>query len=175
VAAALDALEIDNLLVLERGEIGESFRRWPKQMRFITPSFDSMAYGSVDLNSIHPLTSPAHMLGVEHPSGAAYAGYLARFAAMGELKVQTGVDVQSVESAKRGGFALRTSRGVYRAKHVVWAAGEFQYPKRNGFEGADLCVHNGAVRDWGNWVPARPRSVTARSSLLPKPSIVHVL
>jgi pyruvate/2-oxoglutarate dehydrogenase complex dihydrolipoamide dehydrogenase (E3) component len=37
---------------------------------------------------------------------------------------------------------------VYRASFVVWAAGEFQYPRLGGFQGADLGVHNATVQSW---------------------------
>ena len=35
-----------------------------------------------------------------------------------------------------------------RAKHVVWAAGEFQYPRLNGFEGSELCRHTATIASY---------------------------
>ena len=37
-----------------------------------------------------------------------------------------------------------------RARFIVWAAGEFQYPRERPDElhGADLCVHNSRVQSW---------------------------
>ena len=37
-----------------------------------------------------------------------------------------------------------------RARFVVWAAGEFQYPNESSesLAGAELCVHNSRVRSW---------------------------
>lgn len=39
-----------------------------------------------------------------------------------------------------------------RAKYVVWAAGEFQYPRKDSdsFPGAAHCVHNSRVRSWAS-------------------------
>ena len=39
---------------------------------------------------------------------------------------------------------------VLRTRYVVWAAGEFQYPRSGGtlFPGAELCRHNSSVRSW---------------------------
>ena len=58
VARALQEVGVP-FVILERHEIGGSFRRWPKEMRFITPSFPSNSFGTLDLNSIAIGTSPA--------------------------------------------------------------------------------------------------------------------
>ena len=41
---------------------------------------------------------------------------------------------------------------MLRARFVVWAAGEFQYPleKPGALPGAELCVHNSRVRSWAS-------------------------
>eukprot|EP00966_Prymnesium_polylepis_P312527 7222003-Prymnesium_polylepis.1 len=62
-------LETSRVLLIERGEaIGETFRRWPAEMRFISPSFNQQGWTtSFDLNSIAYGTSPAYSLHAEHP------------------------------------------------------------------------------------------------------------
>jgi len=67
VAVALREVGVDNILVLDRHEVGASFKRWPREMRFITPSFTSNAFGLLDLNAIVAGTSPAYTLDQEHP------------------------------------------------------------------------------------------------------------
>ena len=42
-------------------------------------------------------------------------------------------------------FRVETSRGGVLAKHVIWAAGEFQYPRLHGFEGSDLCRRTATI------------------------------
>jgi cation diffusion facilitator CzcD-associated flavoprotein CzcO len=140
-------LDVSNYVILERHAVGESFRRWPAEMRFISPSFNSNPFGLVDLNAITPNTSPAYTLRKEHPSGMDYARYLGAVADHFELPIKTGVDVTDVvlEDAR---FFVRTSQGEFTARFLVWCAGEFQYPKHNGFTGAQLCLHNSAVRSW---------------------------
>lgn len=133
--------------ILERGSVGESFKRWPVEMRFITPSFNSNGFGQVDLNAVTPDTSPAFTLRKERLSGMDYARYLAAVAQYFALPIQTGVDVQRL-SPTDGGFILQTSAGEIQARFVIWAAGEFQYPRLNGFRGASLCLHNSQVRTW---------------------------
>ena len=36
-----------------------------------------------------------------------------------------------------------------RARYVIWAAGEFQFPRGAGaLKGSELCMHNSSVRSW---------------------------
>lgn len=147
IARALQEVNVP-AVILERHEIGGSFRRWPREMRFITPSFPSNSFGTLDLNSIAIGTSPAFTLECEHPTGVQYSDYLKSVVEYFHLPVQTGIDVRSMASRPKGGFELETSAGRIRAANVVWAAGEFQYPKLNPFPGADHCVHNSRVKSW---------------------------
>lgn len=135
--------------LLERHEVGASFARWPAEMRFITPSFTSNSFGLLDLNAIATNTSPAWTTGREHPSGQEYARYLQVLAGHFDLPVRAGVDVRAVEPLPDGaGFLVRTSAGVLRSRFVIWAAGEFQYPRDYPFPGAEHCRHTSEVRTW---------------------------
>lgn len=147
VARVFKDLGLLRYTVLERDGVAASFLRWPAEMRFITPSFPSNGFGALDLNSITLDTSPAYSLGLEHPTGKEYAVYLQAIVRHFELPVQTGVDVQQVEPVADG-FRLSTSRGQMTCRFVVWAAGEFQYPNRAVFPGAEMCIHNADVRSW---------------------------
>lgn len=142
-------LKIEGFALLERYKVGASFSRWSKETRFITPSFASNAFGLLDLNSIALNTSPAYSLGREHPSGQEYARYLNGVAKHFDLPVRAGVDVKSVRPVKEG-FIIETSVGLIRSRFVVWAAGEFQYPRLDVFPGAQLCLHNSQVRSWSD-------------------------
>ena len=145
---ALREFGVDDIIILDRHEVGASFRRWPQEMRFITPSFTSNAFGLLDLNAIVPGTSPAYTLDREHPSGIDYAMYLDNVVQYYELQVKPGTDVCSVAVEDKGTFTLTTNDRPVRARHVIWAAGEFQYPNRNSFEGAESCCHSSEVRTW---------------------------
>lgn len=148
MGCALQHAGVERFAILERGEIGSSFLMWPRDMRMITPSFTSNAYGMMDLNAIALSTSPAYTLGTEHPTGEEYANYLHAVASFKQLPVQTGVEVDAVEPLQEGGFELRTSQGVMRSRYVIWAAGEFQYPRLNSFPGADHAIHNSLIAEW---------------------------
>ena len=147
VGVILKHLGVERFALLERDQVGASFARWPEEMRFITPSFPGNGFGAMDLNAVALATSPAFTLGKEHPSGAEYAAFLEAVAEHFELPVRTGVEVEAIEPRRRG-FRLRTSEGEIRSRFVVWAAGEFQYPRMNGFPGAGECVHSSAVPSW---------------------------
>jgi len=135
---------IDNFLVLDRYRVGASFAAWPAETRFITPSFASNSIGMLDLNSIAIGVSPAYSLGVEHPTGREYANHLRGIAQHFELPVRENTTVLRV--AKVGDdFRVDTEEETLRARHVIWAAGEFQYPGNGVIEGAELCRHTATV------------------------------
>merc|ERR1719398_363629 len=87
------------MLLLERGtRVGESFRQWPKEMRFISPSFNQAGWtSSFDLNSIAHGTSPAFSLHAQHPSGNQYADYLNALAKDAKLDVRLRTEVEDIE------------------------------------------------------------------------------
>lgn len=147
VGVALTHAGIDDLLIVDRHDVGASFDRWPKEMKFITPSFPTNSIGMLDLNAVAIGTSPAYSLRVEHPTGSQFAHHLKEVAKHFDLPVHPGVDVQSVAQDDEG-FAIQTNEGTMLAKHLVWAAGEFQYPHVAAFPGADLCLHNATVSSW---------------------------
>lgn len=65
LGATLRDLGIENFVILDRSAVGASFLRWPRQTRFITPSFNSTQFGALDLNAVCLHTSPAYSIGVE--------------------------------------------------------------------------------------------------------------
>lgn len=148
VAAALKALGIE-CRILDRHAVGATFERWPEGMRLLTPSFNGNSHGAVDLNAIHPHTSPAFSLGVEHPTGPEYARYLRAAVDYFELDVEAGCDVTRLER-KGARLRLQTSRGPRWAQHVVWAAGEAAYPSDPGFPGAAHCARTIEVTRWAD-------------------------
>ena len=143
----LRQLGVKKFTILDREHTGASFDRWPEEMRFITPSFTSNAFGSLDLNAVAPATSPAYTLKTEHPSGKAYGSYLRGVREYFDLPVRRNTEVQRVDALKDR-FRLHTARGLIYARQVIWAAGEFQYPNPDPFPGAELCLHTSRVTRW---------------------------
>lgn len=150
IGMALKLCEVQGLdfIVLERDRIGESFRRWPAQTRFITPSFNSSPFGLADLNSVDPVSSPAHFAGTEHLSGAEYADYLTFLVSATGLPVFGGCKVLQVEPNADGGFHLNTERGEVLTQYLIWACGEYQFPDLEPFPGGHYCQHYAHIEDW---------------------------
>ncbi|KAH8063545.1 pyridine nucleotide-disulfide oxidoreductase [Aureococcus anophagefferens] len=119
--------------LVDRGDaVGASFRAWPAEMRFISPLNQQGWTNSFDLNAVAQDTSPAYALHTQHPSGAEYARYLEALVA--EAALDVGTDAVALPTARRRRLRRRTRRrgGIdetIRARFVVWAAGEFQYPR----------------------------------------------
>ena len=76
IASMLQDFGVENMVVLERDQVGSTFEKWPDEMRFITPSFTTNFWGHLDINSVVSGTSPAYTLETEHPTGKQYAKYL---------------------------------------------------------------------------------------------------
>lgn len=166
-------------IVLERHSVGSSFARWPKQMRFISPSFTGNSFGSIDLNAVTPETSPAFSLKTEHPTGVEYQRYLDNLTQHYALPVKEGVEVTGIRKVDEG-YAVETSDSRYHCRFIVWAGGEFQFPNDRPFPGAEHCRHVSTIHsyetipegehyiiggyesgfDVGAWLLAHGRSVT---------------
>ena len=149
VGVALRHAGLDDVLVIDAQCIGAAFRAWPKEMSLLTPSFNSNPFGMIDLNSIDPITSPADFLNTEHPDGERYADYLEAVASYYKLDVQEETRLISVKK-EHGAFYAKTSNGVIVADHIVWAAGQFFYPRDNDFAGAEHAIHSSQVSSWAD-------------------------
>lgn len=136
-----------NFTVIDRNNVGSSFLKWPKQMKLLTPSFFSNSFKMIDLNAITYDTSPALTLQTEHPSGHEYAAYLNKLVEHFKIPIQSNTNVSSV-SKTEDGFTLQTNKGEIKSKYLVWAGGEFQYPKLHSFPGSKYCIHNSLISNW---------------------------
>ena len=136
VAIALQHSGVENYLIVDRETIGSSFRSWPAETRFITPSFPSNSIGMLDLNSIGVGISPAFSMRIEHPTGQDFADHLQSLSDYFELPISEKTDVLSIK--KHGEFFhLELEGGKIFAENVIWAGGEYQYPSLGGFEGSE--------------------------------------
>ncbi|QDU00006.1 NAD(P)/FAD-dependent oxidoreductase [Gimesia aquarii] len=147
VAIALMHAGIENFVVLERHRVGASFASWPDETRFITPSFPSNSIGMLDLNSIAIGVSPAFSMEVEHPTGREYASHLRGVAKFFEVPIQEKTEVKRISKPGED-FHIETADETLRAKHVIWAAGEYQYPRLNGFVGSEFCQHTATIASY---------------------------
>lgn len=147
IGVAIKHAGIESFLIIDRKGVGASFDAWPAETRFITPSFPTNSIGMLDLNSIAIGVSPAFSLEVEHPTGQEYAAHLKGVAEFFGLPVRSGVDVIGITKVDDT-FEIHTSEAIIRARHVIWAAGEFQYPRLNGFTGSEHCRHTASIASY---------------------------
>lgn len=151
VAIALGHAGVENFVVLERHKVGASFASWPDETRFITPSFPSNSIGMLDLNSIAIGVSPAFSMEVEHPTGSEYASHLRGVAKFFEIPIQEKTEVKRISKPGED-FHIETANETLHSRHVIWAAGEYQYPRLNGFVGSELCQHTATIPSYENLV-----------------------
>ena len=149
VGITLENVGIENFLIVDRDTVGSSFTSWPDETRFITPSFPSNSIGMLDLNSIAIGISPAFSMKVEHPNGKEFADHLLDIAKYFDLPILQNTNVKNI-SKKKNTFTLECDEGTLLAKNLIWAAGEFQYPRLDGFVGSDLSRHTSTVPNYGN-------------------------
>ncbi|MDM7324990.1 MAG: NAD(P)-binding domain-containing protein [Thermus sp.] len=143
-------------LVVEARRLGASFWRWPKETRLLTPSFTANGFGLADLNAIAPATSPAFSLREEHPTGRAYARYLEAVAHHFQIPwVQARVKGVGY---RQGLFQLETDRGPLEAPFLVFAVGEFSFPRRP-FPGASLALSYARVGSFARLAREAPERV----------------
>ena len=149
VGITLEHAGVENFLIVDRDTVGSSFTSWPDETRFITPSFPSNSIGMLDLNSIAIGVSPAFSMKVEHPNGKEFADHLLDIAKYFDLPILQNTDVKNI-SKKKNTFSLECEEGTLLAKNIIWAAGEFQYPRLDGFVGSELCRHTSTVSNYSN-------------------------
>lgn len=105
-------------VVLERGRVGETWRRRWDSFCLVTPNWS--------------LQLPDHPYDGEDPDGFLpredAVAYLERYAV--EAPVEQGVEVASVEPRSADGFLLQTSAGTLAANAVVLCTGAYQRPHR---------------------------------------------
>lgn len=159
-ACALEEAGIQDYIILEKGNVGNSFKNWPKETRLLTPSFTSNMFMQPDLNAITPLTSPAYSYNTEHLSGEDYAKYLEDITKHFKIKIQENVEVESIEKIgeifnikiKNNKEEVESNKEsihqIYTSKYVIWAAGEFLYPRRNSFAGSELCEYYSEIKSF---------------------------
>ena len=149
VGIALAHSGVGNFVIIDRGSVGSSFASWPDETRFITPSFPSNSIGMLDLNSIAVGVSPAYNMRIEHPTGSEYAQHLQDLAEFFKLPIRENAEVTQI-SHQDNLFSVETNDWTILSKNVIWAAGEFLYPRLDGFPGSELCRHTATLANYAD-------------------------
>jgi putative flavoprotein involved in K+ transport len=64
--------------------------------------------------------------------------------------VSTGIDVRGLEPDGED-IIVRSSAGEIRARFVIWAAGQFQYPNVSSLSGVEHGIHSRLVKRWPDY------------------------
>jgi putative flavoprotein involved in K+ transport len=106
-----------DFIIVEKGEVGDSWARMPKQLKLVSPW---------KCNWLTPETCGRFSANAQL-TRAEFLDYLRRFADDRELPVLPNVTVEALRRSD-GQFALSTSQGEFSADIVVNAAGYFANP-----------------------------------------------
>lgn len=124
--ALLDAgLKKEELLVLDKGAVGQAWLDYPADTRLLSessPTKDDNEIAGVSTSEVFP--------NIPHPNHIMYQKYLDHVAKVRQIPVETDVTVEKVlfdEATQTFVIELRDERQL-RAKHVVWAAGMYYTP-----------------------------------------------
>ncbi len=113
-------------LVIEKGAIAESIRRYPYQMTFFSTA-DNIAIGEVPFTINSPKATREEAL-----------NYYRKVVEYYDLPVKLFTKVETL-GKKEGRFELRTDTGEqYHADYVILATGYFDFPRRLNVPGEDL-------------------------------------
>lgn len=113
-------------LVVEKGTIAESIRRYPHQMTFFSTA-DNIAIGGIPFTIDKPKATREEAL-----------NYYRKVVEYYHLDLQLFCEVRSIQS-KQGKFWIETSIGRrFRADHVVLSTGYFDFPRKLDVPGEGL-------------------------------------
>lgn len=143
----LEKLGFTSYAILEAHTIGSSFLNWPKEMKLITPSFTGQGFGALDLNAITPGTSPAYSFRKEHLSGKEFGEYLSLLANHFKLNIEENQLVSNVQKSD-GKFTLETETETWTCDALIWATGEFNFPRSEGIKGAQYGLSNRYIKSY---------------------------
>lgn len=139
MGVTLVELGVRDFLILEKNEIGQSFKNWPKETRFITPSFSSNGFGMPDLNAVSVDTSPAYTLGKERLSGADFAEYLELVASEYHLPILANTEVTNIQK-KGEEYRLQTGAGEFISQYLIlsWQWGNILFQINDRYSVANM-------------------------------------
>lgn len=125
-AAELKRKGVENVIIVEKGGVTESIRRYPKRMVFFSTA------ENIEVAGIPFPTSNVK------PNRNEALQYYRKVVAYYDLRLLLHTQVTNIQK-QHGLFEVTTNKGrTYQAKHVVLAIGYFDFPRRLGIPGEDL-------------------------------------
>jgi putative flavoprotein involved in K+ transport len=125
VAADLKKAGITDVLMLEKGDVGQSWLDYPTDTHLLSeskPGDDDNMIAGVDTSAVFP--------NIPHPNHVLYQKYLAYVAKTIQVQVQGNTLVTKVHYDPASGHFFLTTRDekTYEAQFLVWSGGMFSTP-----------------------------------------------
>ncbi len=130
-------------IVIEKFLIGNTIYKYPVGLTVFSTT-NELEFREGDLK-------PAR----EKPTREELLSYYVRFVLDNELNVQWNEEVTSVESLSEKHFLIKTTKGEYEAKNVLFAIGAMDYPRKLNVKGEDLPKVHDLFRETYPWVKKR--------------------
>ncbi len=143
MAAALKDHGIDDVILLERGVVGQAWLEYPAETHLLSEtavSHDDNMIAGISLASVFP--------NIPHPSHVLYQKYLAAIAEAKQLKIKERHKVRDIIfDPKRALFRVLTNHGELKCEFLVWAAGMYSTPSQD-LEGQECYTHYAKIADF---------------------------
>jgi thioredoxin reductase (NADPH) len=141
ISAAYEAKKAGiSYLVLEKGLIGNTIYNYPVGLTVFSTT-DELEFREGDLK-------PAR----DKPTREELLSYYVRFVLDNELNVQTEECVLSVEQETEHHFLVKTDKGEYVSRNVLFAMGAMDYPRKLNVKGEELPKVHDLFRETYPWV-----------------------
>ncbi|MEJ8801608.1 YpdA family putative bacillithiol disulfide reductase [Pontibacter sp. H249] len=113
-------------VIIEKGCLVNSLFNYPLHMTFFSTA-DRLEIGGYPFPSIHP--KPNRMEALE---------YYRRVSDVSELNIELFEEVQSIKPVDDEVYSISTSKGKYKARHIIIATGFYDIPNLLNIPGEDL-------------------------------------
>lgn len=141
ISAAYEAKKAGlNYLVIEKALIGNTIYNYPVGLTVFS-TVNELEFVEGDLK-------PAR----EKPTREELLSYYVRFVLDKELNVQWEEEVLSVEKLGENHFVVKSAKGEYEAKNVLFAIGAMDYPRKLNVKGEELPKVHDHFRETYPWV-----------------------
>ncbi len=144
IAASLSDMGVQDVHILDRGRIGQSWLDYPPETRLLSESGaqkdDNMIAG-INVWDVQP--------NIPHPTHVMYQKYLAEVAKRKNLQIHEEIDIDKVEfdeNAKQ--FILSTTNDKrFSTNFLIWAAGMYSTPDEK-LDSSTCFIHYSRIQDW---------------------------
>ncbi len=141
ISAAFEAKKNGlNYLVIEKALIGNTIYNYPVGLTVFS-TVNELEFVEGDLK-------PAR----EKPTREELLSYYVRFVLDNDLNVQWNEEVLSVENLGENHFRVKSAKGEYEAKNILFAIGAMDYPRKLNVKGEDLPKVHDHFRETYPWV-----------------------